>query len=77
MNSILFVSVFFAFAGLSTADELTWYNDAGFGACGTQIDASSETLAAISHTQWTTANPNNDPLCGKCVSVTYEGKTLV
>ncbi|MER6360515.1 cysteine/serine endopeptidase inhibitor [Kitasatospora sp. NPDC001527] len=57
--------------------KATYYNDAGYGACGTQINAATQLLVAVSHTWWTTANPNNDPLCkGISVKVTYQGKTL-
>ncbi|WP_063838357.1 cysteine/serine endopeptidase inhibitor [Saccharothrix sp. ST-888] len=59
------------------AGSMTYYTDAGHGACGTLIDASSETLVAVSHTWWTSANPKNDPLCrGVSVKVTYQGKTI-
>jgi expansin (peptidoglycan-binding protein) len=55
----------------------TYYNDAGYGACGTQINAATEMLVAVSYTYWTTANPNNDPLCtGVSVEVTYKGRTI-
>ncbi|MER7667382.1 cysteine/serine endopeptidase inhibitor [Kitasatospora sp. NPDC096128] len=57
--------------------KATYYTDAGYGACGTPIDASSQLLVAVSHTWWTTANPNNDPVCkGISVKVTYQGKTI-
>ncbi|MDQ1295868.1 MAG: hypothetical protein QG608_3755 [Actinomycetota bacterium] len=57
--------------------KATYYNDAGYGACGTRIDANSQMLVAVSHTYWTTANPNVDPLCsGISVEVTYGGTTL-
>ncbi|MER6400529.1 MULTISPECIES: cysteine/serine endopeptidase inhibitor [unclassified Kitasatospora] len=57
--------------------KATYYNDAGYGACGTQINASNQMLVAVSHTWWTSANPNNDPLCkGISVKVTYQGKTV-
>ncbi|WP_051830482.1 MULTISPECIES: cysteine/serine endopeptidase inhibitor [Streptomyces] len=57
--------------------KATYYNDSGYGACGTQINASSQMLVAVSHTWWTTANPNNDPVCkGISVKVTYQGKTI-
>ncbi|MFJ9609504.1 cysteine/serine endopeptidase inhibitor [Kitasatospora sp. NPDC101176] len=57
--------------------KATYYNDAGFGACGTQINAATQMLVAVSHTWWTTANPNNDPVCkGISVKVTYQGKTV-
>ncbi|WP_327674718.1 cysteine/serine endopeptidase inhibitor [Kitasatospora sp. NBC_00458] len=57
--------------------KATYYNDAGYGACGTRIDAATQMLVAVSHTWWTTANPNNDPVCkGISVKVTYKGKTV-
>jgi hypothetical protein len=55
----------------------TFYNDAGYGACGTPINAATEMLVAVSYQWFTTANPNNDPLCtGVSVQVTYNGKTI-
>jgi expansin (peptidoglycan-binding protein) len=55
----------------------TYYNDAGFGACGTQINAATEMLVAVPASYWTTANPNNDPLCnGVSVEATYNGRTV-
>ncbi|MGW3039739.1 cysteine/serine endopeptidase inhibitor [Kitasatospora sp. NPDC001159] len=57
--------------------KATYYTDAGYGACGTQINASTQMLVAVPHTWWTSANPNNDPLCkGISVKVTYQGKTV-
>jgi len=57
--------------------KATYYDDAGYGACGTQIDAKSQMLVAVSHTYWTTANPNVDPLCsGISVQATYGGTTV-
>ena len=57
--------------------NMTWYDDAGYGACGTRIDAARQNLVAVSYTWWTTANPNNDPLCSSVwVKVTYNGKTI-
>ncbi|MET8622593.1 cysteine/serine endopeptidase inhibitor [Kitasatospora sp. NPDC004669] len=59
------------------AGKATYYADAGYGACGTQINASTQMLVAVPHTWWTSANPNNDPLCkGISVKVTYQGKTI-
>ncbi|PRY41320.1 cysteine/serine endopeptidase inhibitor [Umezawaea tangerina] len=55
----------------------TYYDAAGFGACGTQIDARTQLLVAVPASYWTTANPNNDPLCrGVSVRVTYNGRTV-
>ncbi|MFI1018896.1 cysteine/serine endopeptidase inhibitor [Streptomyces sp. NPDC020965] len=63
--------------GQSRTGKMTWYNDAGFGACGTPIDASTQDLVAVSHQWWTAANPNNDELCGGIsVEVTYNGRTI-
>ncbi|MFI6449840.1 cysteine/serine endopeptidase inhibitor [Kitasatospora sp. NPDC050543] len=57
--------------------KMTYYDDAGFGACGTRINASSQLLVAVSHTWWTSANPNRDPLCrGISVKVTYKGRSI-
>ncbi|GGZ36648.1 hypothetical protein GCM10010387_33400 [Streptomyces inusitatus] len=63
--------------GESRTGKATWYSDAGYGACGTPIDASTQDLVAISHRWWTAANPNNDELCaGISVEVTYNGRTI-
>jgi len=57
--------------------SMTFYNDAGFGACGTPINAGTQMLVAVSFRWWTTANPNNDPLCHHVsVQVTYKGHTI-
>jgi hypothetical protein len=49
----------------------------GYGACGTQVDASSQLLVAVPAAYWTTANPNDDPLCqGVSVQVSYNGTTI-
>ncbi|KAH7713173.1 expansin B [Aphelenchoides avenae] len=77
MVHLLQVAIFVAASAVfARAAEFTYYNDVGYGACGTQIDASGQLLAAVSHTQWTSANPNADPLCQKCVQVSYNGKTI-
>ncbi|MFD8597938.1 cysteine/serine endopeptidase inhibitor [Kitasatospora sp. NPDC059646] len=55
----------------------TYFTDTGYGACGTQINAGTQLLVAVPAAWWTTANPNNDPLCkGISVKVSYQGKTL-
>lgn len=73
---------FAQFATLSTAllvsarsSELAYFESAGFGDCGTYVDAKSELFAAVSYTQWTATDPVDDPLCDKCVQATYKGKT--
>src|SRR5215471_2660444 len=63
--------------GQSMTGSMTFYNDVGFGACGTAINAATENLVAVSFQWWTAANPNNDPLCqGISVQVTYKGHTI-
>lgn len=43
--------------------QMTYYNDSGYGACGSRVDAASEDLVAVSHEWWTSADPNQDRLC--------------
>src|SRR5512142_1106868 len=63
--------------GQAMTGKMTYYDNAGYGACGTQINAASEDLVAVSSQWWTSANPNNDPLCqGVYVQVSYSGKTV-
>jgi hypothetical protein len=55
----------------------TYYDNEGYGACGTWINAATEMLVAVPASYWTSANPNLDPLCsGVSVQVTYNGKTI-
>nr|CAD2138196.1 unnamed protein product [Meloidogyne enterolobii] len=55
----------------------TYYDTPGIGACGKQINPQREMLVAISASQWTSANPNADPICKNiCVKVDYKGKVL-
>jgi hypothetical protein len=57
--------------------KATYYDDVGYGACGTTIDAANEPLVAVSHEYWTSTNPNTDPLCsGVQVRVSYQGKNI-
>jgi expansin (peptidoglycan-binding protein) len=70
-----------AHAGVPNAQwrtgKATYYDNAGYGACGTLIDAARQDLVAVSARWWTSPNPNNDPLCrGVSVEVTYKGKTI-
>jgi hypothetical protein len=63
--------------GKTVTGKMTYYTDRGYGACGTPIDATSQDLVAVPASYWTTANPNNDPLCqGVSVEVSYNGKTI-
>ncbi|KAH7689632.1 expansin B [Aphelenchoides avenae] len=63
------------FVAAVNAQGFTYYNDAGYGACGGQINAASEMLAAVNSAEWAGGNPEKDPLCKKCVKVSYKGKT--
>ncbi|WP_395856914.1 cysteine/serine endopeptidase inhibitor [Cystobacter fuscus] len=56
--------------------KLSYYNAAGHGACGTQINAASELFAAVPSRYWTASNPTQDPLCEQSVLVTYKGKSI-
>ncbi|MBP2479472.1 rare lipoprotein A (peptidoglycan hydrolase) [Crossiella equi] len=57
--------------------QASWYNDAGYGSCGTQTNAATEILVAAPAAYWTTANPNNDPLCqGVFIAATHNGRTV-
>ncbi|MEF9915544.1 cysteine/serine endopeptidase inhibitor [Streptomyces sp. P5-A9] len=61
----------------STTGKATWYDTAGKGACGTDINAATEDFVAVSHQLWTAANPNTDNLCdGMFVEVTYKGRAI-
>ncbi|MEU7635234.1 MULTISPECIES: cysteine/serine endopeptidase inhibitor [unclassified Streptomyces] len=63
--------------GQPLTGKMTYYNDKGYGACGTSIDPTAQDLVAVSPTWWTSANPNNDPLCsGVSVEVSYQGRTI-
>ena len=62
--------------GQSMTGSMTFYNDSGFGACGTAINAATQNLVAVSFQWWTTANPNNDPLCSRSIQVTFNGNTI-
>jgi len=68
----------FVFSGTASAVSGTasYYNDAGYGACGTQINAGTQLLVAAPASLWTTPNPNNDPLCRKSIRVTHNGRTI-
>lgn len=60
-----------AASGKSYTGDLTWY-DTGLGACGI-TSGPSDHIVAISEDlfdAYGTANPNENPLCGKSVSIT-------
>jgi hypothetical protein len=60
----------------SYTGKMTYYNPSvGTGACGWN-NADSELVVAISGNLWTASNPNNDPLCGQQIGITYGSKTV-
>jgi hypothetical protein len=81
------VAVASACAGLARADAptpvfrgtgvLSWFGYGGLGACGEQLDPAAEELASVPSQYWTTANPNDDPLCAMSVQVGYGATTIV
>jgi expansin (peptidoglycan-binding protein) len=74
------VSLALADNSVSTQDitgQMTYYNDSGYGACGTVIDAATQDLVAVSHEWWMSASPKEDQLChGVLVQVSYGGKSI-
>ncbi|KAF2864097.1 hypothetical protein K470DRAFT_254427 [Piedraia hortae CBS 480.64] len=60
-----------AASGAQYSGDLTWY-DTGLGACGWN-SGSNDDIVAISETifdSYNTGNPNNNPLCGKTLTIT-------
>jgi hypothetical protein len=63
--------------GQQQTGEATYYNDIGTDACGGQIDPTTQPLVAVSHLWFTSADPNDDPLCtGVSVQLTYNGQSI-
>ena len=58
------------------AGKASYYEISGVGACGDQIDPTTEPLVAAPASLWTTPNPNEDPLCAQSIKVTYDGTTI-
>ncbi|MFD5825410.1 cysteine/serine endopeptidase inhibitor [Lentzea sp. NPDC060358] len=70
------LSLVFTGTAAAVGGTASYYNDAGYGACGTQLNAATELLVAAPAGLWTTPNPNNDPLCRKSIRVTHNGRTI-
>ncbi|MEU3644380.1 cysteine/serine endopeptidase inhibitor [Lentzea sp. NPDC034063] len=70
------LSLVFTGTASAVSGTASYYNDAGYGACGTKINAATELLVAAPAALWTTPNPNNDPLCRKSIRVTHNGRTI-
>lgn len=72
-------SIFLGLAAVvaaSNTGKMTYYNPSvGTGACGWN-NADTDYVLAISGDLWTASNPNNDPLCGQQVAITYGGTTV-
>lgn len=62
-----------ASSAMATTGRMTYY-DPGLGACGI-FSTAGEAIVALGHDLWTAANPNNDPLCGKTITINYGGQT--
>ena len=62
----------------SFSGQATYYAP-GLGACG-QYSTSSDLICALSHGLFdseATANPNNNPFCGRQLKITYQGQSVV
>ena len=66
-----------AAAGTEYTGDFTWYQT-GLGACGI-TSRTNDHIVAVSHNlfdQYATANPNDNPICGKMVTLTGVDGTL-
>ncbi|GJJ08850.1 hypothetical protein Clacol_003070 [Clathrus columnatus] len=67
------------FSGEETGGQFTFYNT-GLGACGITNNDNDLIAAASQHLfdiyPGATANPNNNPICGKKVKLTYQGNSV-
>lgn len=61
-------------AAAYTGDLTYYYPGGGYGACGQPIQ-NGDLVAAVSARFFTAANPNQDPICGRTVTVTYNGRS--
>ncbi|KAI1853947.1 hypothetical protein JX265_003730 [Neoarthrinium moseri] len=72
------VIVVAALVGFTNANHgrMTYYDPSvGAGACGT-THSDSEHVVALDATQFKAGgNPNNDPVCGKHIKISYNGKS--
>ncbi|KAF3491985.1 Allergen-like Asp f 7 [Arthroderma uncinatum] len=59
--------------GAACSGEITFY-DGGLGACGMNIDTQSDDVIALPYELMGPLS-NNNPFCGKTVSITYNGIT--
>lgn len=57
------------------------YYDAGLGACG-EVNTNNDYIAAVSHLLfdnypgYNRVNPNNNPMCGRSVTVNFQGRSI-
>ncbi|TKR71837.1 hypothetical protein L596_019372 [Steinernema carpocapsae] len=57
--------------------HFTYYEDGGYGACGSKINAKKEKLVAISSQYFTNKNRSKDPACDNvCLEVRYKDKKI-
>ncbi|KAI0759660.1 RlpA-like double-psi beta-barrel-protein domain-containing protein-containing protein [Irpex lacteus] len=61
--------------GQTHVGDVTFYNP-GIGVCGLVNTATDRVVAVDSFLSSPTAPPSTDPLCGKNITVTYQGRTI-
>ncbi|KAI0742257.1 RlpA-like double-psi beta-barrel-protein domain-containing protein-containing protein [Daedaleopsis nitida] len=64
---------------VTLSGDVTWY-DTGLGACG-HANTDADFIVAVDHTTFdtwpgATANPNNNPLCGRTMRVDAGGRSV-
>jgi len=62
-------------SGPSGSGELTYYS-LGQVSCGQTYADTDYVVALATVTMANPANPNNNPICGKTINITYKGKTM-
>ena len=77
---VSFTTALFTIAALSPMAVLAKSGQAtfffpGLGACG-KNNNSNDLIVALPVQYWTTANPNLDPVCGRKIEVTRNGKSV-
>ncbi|KAK6821784.1 RlpA-like double-psi beta-barrel-protein domain-containing protein-containing protein [Apiospora arundinis] len=53
--------------------DMTYY-DAGLGACG-RTNNNQDSIVALPFSYFKASNPNQDPMCGKKIKISYKGKS--
>jgi len=83
MLFVIFSSLLIARASASSARgvfegtaRLTYSSSAGYSACGPLVNHHQGLYVSIGPDYWTDVNPNEDTICGQCVEVSSNGRTL-